>query len=147
MQKKKHLIEQNWFVVLIVFVITFLLLLALSWFEVLGSISGFWYFNYIAIVAFFLFGFFLFEFLQEKITFKFSDAYVGLILLVVLYLAFWLAFRFFYGNSASLNNLSFSDYYVKAGLNLFSSLINSPYIYIALSFFAGWLAFFIKEQK
>ncbi len=145
MEKKKPLTD--WLIVLLTLVITYALLFFLSWVDVFGKIGAFWYFNYIAILAFFFFGYFVFTYLQEKMEFSFSEYYVGLILLFVLYLAYWLAFRVYYGNNATLSGYAFSDYYAKAGLNMFSSLINGPYIYIAVSFFAGWVAFFLKQKS
>jgi len=108
-----------------------------SWFYYLGVFTLFWI------------GYFVFEFLHKEIDskkFSFSEAYIGLILLIILWLGYWIAFRVYYGNIANLNNIAYSDLYTRANMSLFKTLFNSVYIHISLSFFTGWLAFYIKTK-
>lgn len=126
-----------------VFIATFVVLFSLNLFKIFGTWDSILY--WIGAFAMFFIGYFIFEYLQQEIKFNFAESYVGILLLVVLYLGFWLAFRIYYGNIANLNNIAYSEFYTKQNLNLFKDLINSQYIYMALSFFGGWLAFYIDK--
>jgi hypothetical protein len=122
--------KRNLLIVGITFVVSYLLIFLLGKF-VFKSISS-TIINHIFIISFFILGYFLFEILQKEIKFSFSEYYVGIVLLVISYLGFYLAYYF---------------YYRKVVLSsMFSYLISSPYIYVSLGFFAGWLAFMLKEN-
>lgn len=125
---KKESIKKNIFIVGITFIVTYVLLYVLGTTGVFNNINSPWS-NHLFIIAFFFFGYFLFEYLQEKIDFNFSEIYVGFILLIILYLAFYLAYLIYYSQLSGV----------------FNYLINSPYIHIAISFFCGWLAFFFAN--
>jgi len=118
-------IKKNIFIVGITFVVTYVLLYILGITNVFNNINSPWS-NHLFIIAFFFFGYFVFEYLQAKIKFNFAEIYIGVILLITSYLAFYLAYWIYYSQVTGI----------------FSYLINSPYIYMAISFFAGWLAFF-----
>jgi uncharacterized membrane protein len=125
---KKESIKQHILSVIITFVVTYGLLYILGITGVLSNINSPWS-NHLFIIAFFFFGYFLFEYMQEKIDFNFSEIYIGLILLILMYLAFYLAYWIYYSQLTGV----------------FSYLINSPYMHIAISFFCGWLAFFFAN--
>jgi hypothetical protein len=109
----------------IVFVLSYILLYILSATKLINNINSPWS-NHLFIIAFFCFGYFLFDYLQKEINFNFAEIYIGVILLIILYLAFYMAYWVYYSQTT----------------NVFSYLIDSPYIHIAISFFAGWLTFF-----
>jgi hypothetical protein len=125
-----------------VFVATVVILYFLSIFELFGQWDSTLY--YLGVIIFYFIGYFIFEYFQNNIKFNFAEAYIGIILLVILYFGFWLGFRIYYGNLASLNNISYTDFYANSGLNMFKYLITCPYIYLSLSFFGGWIGFCIN---
>ncbi len=130
---------------ILIFVITYVVLYVLSVLGVFAKWTSPLY--YLGTLAFFFISYYLFEFLQKEFNFNFAESYIGLIYLILLYLGFWAAFRIYYGNVASLNNISYSEFYTKQGLNLFKYLISTPYIYLALSAFVGWLTFYFNNFK
>lgn len=120
------------FLIISSFLISFLLIFLLG--KLVFKSINTTFVNYAFIVAFFIFGFFIFEFLDKKLEFDFSEIYVGVILLIILYLGFWFAFLIYYGT------ISMSY--------LMNYLFKSPYIYISLSFFLGWCTYsLIKKVK
>jgi len=114
----------------IVFVVNYVFLYLMSALKVFNSINA-TAANHIFIVAFFIFGVFLFEYLNKELEFNFAEIYVGILLLILLYFAFFFAYWI----------------YSLRITGVFTYLINCPYIFIAISFFAGWLAFFIYHYK
>ena len=127
------------------FISTYVILFILSFFGVFATWDS-WLFYGGTIVTFFI-AYYFFEYIQKEIEFNFAESYIGLLFLIIMYLGFWLAFRIYYGNIASLNNIAYSEFYVKSGLNMFKYMINSPYIYLALSSFGGWVAFYLNNFK
>jgi len=125
-----------------IFIATMVILFSLGLFGVFAKWNSLLY--WLGAICMFFIAYFVFDYLQKEIKFNFSESYIGILLLIILYLGFWLAFRIYYGNIANLNNLPYDEFYVKQNLNLFKSLMDSPYIYMALSFFAGWIAFYIE---
>ena len=130
---------------LAVFIATYAILLIFGFTGIFAKWDSWLYYG--GVFAIFFITYFLFEFLQKEVDFKFAESYIGLIFLILMYLGFWLAFRIYYGNLASLNNISYGEFYKNAGLNMFKYMINSPYIYLSLSAFGGWVAFYIEKFK
>jgi len=115
----------------IVFVVNYILLYILGTTGVFNNVNSPWS-NHLFIIAFFFFGLFLFIYLNENVKFNFAEPYIGLILLIILYFSFYIAYWIYYSQVSGV----------------FNYLINSPYIHISISFFAGWLAFlFISFKK
>lgn len=117
-------------IVLSAFIVNYIFLYVLSLLKVFNDINKPWS-NHLFIIAFFFFGYFLFELFQKEIDFNFAELYVGAILLVLLYFAFFFGYLIYYSQLTGM----------------FSYLITCPYMYIAISFFVGWLAFFFVNIK
>jgi len=130
MSENKTFDKKAFFIGAIVFAINYLFLYLMSATKVFNDLNAYWT-NHLFIICFFFFGYFVFYYLQKEIDFKFSEMYIGVILLIMLYLAFYLAYWIYYSQVSGV----------------FSYLIASPYIHIAISFFAGWLAFFFINFK
>ncbi|PIU22449.1 MAG: hypothetical protein COT14_01110 [Candidatus Diapherotrites archaeon CG08_land_8_20_14_0_20_30_16] len=118
------------FLVGVTFVVTYILLYFLGTNGIFNNINSPWS-NHLFVICFFFFGLFLFDYLQKELEFNFAEFYIGIILLILLYFAFYLAYWIYYSQVQGV----------------FSYLINSPYIHIAISFFGGWLAFFLVNYK
>lgn len=112
----------------IVFILNYILLYILSATKIINNINSPWS-NHLFIISFFVFGYFLFDYLNNELDFNFAEIYVAVILLIILYLAFYCAYWVYYSQTTGV----------------FSYLVNSPYIHIAISFFTGYLAFFFKN--
>lgn len=112
------------------FIVSYILIFLLGQF-VFKSIGN-TFVNHILIISFFVLSFFLFDMLQKEIKFSFSEYYVGLILLILMYFGYYLAYWI---------------YYRKVVLSsLFSYLFLSPFLYVCLGFFFGWITFMLCEQ-
>lgn len=121
------------------FVLSYLILYLLSFFNTFPDFSSILY--YLGPIPMYFIAYYTFSYLQKETNFKFNEPYVGFLLLVILWLGFWMAFRVYYGNIASLNGMNYATFYVNANLDIFRSLMSMPYIYMALSFFFGWIMF------
>jgi len=99
---------------------------------------------YFGVFAIFFLSYYMFVFFQKNIKFNFADSYISIIYLIILYLGYWIGFRIYFGNYASLAHKSFAEYLTLTKTSLWQTLINSPYIYLALAAFAGWIAFYLE---
>ncbi len=131
--------------VLLIFALTYIVLFLINYLGIFGKWTSITY--SIGIIPFFFMTYFVFEYLQKEVEFNFNEPYVGFLLLTMMWLSFWIAFRIYYGNIATLNGIDYSTFYTNANLNMFSYLINNPYIYIALSSFCGWVAFALTSER
>jgi len=124
----KQNIKKDIVIFAVVFIVNYILLFILSATKVISDIGTPWT-NHLLIISFFVFGFLIFEYIQKEIDFNFSEIYVALILIIMLYLGFYLAYLIYYSQTQGV----------------FTYLLNSPYIHIAISFFAGYLTFFLRH--
>ncbi len=124
---KKDL-KKNILIFAAIFVVNYILLYVLSATKLIFDINSPWT-NHLFIIAFFIFGYLIFEYFKKEIDFNFAEIYIGLILLIMLYLGYYMAYWIYYTQTSGI----------------FSSLLSTPYIHIAVSFFMGWLTFFFMN--
>ncbi len=89
----------------------------------------------------------IFIFIEKAVDFNFKEPYIGLILIVFLFLGFYLAFLIYYGQSAIFSSVTFAQVFSQIKINWIKYMTATPYIYFIIGSFFGWAAYAIDKNK
>lgn len=96
----------------------------------------------------FLFIYIVFKNLEKLVKFNFGEIYIGIILLVFLFLGFYVAFVMHYCGGALFTNVKFLQAYKQiSATNWVKFMTLTPYIYFLIGSFLGWVAYAIEKKQ
>jgi pilus assembly protein TadC len=135
----------NYIYVILGIIVTYILSIILSVTKVTAGFKSLLF--YFAPVIGFLLLYVIFKYIETRIKFNFKEYYIGIILLVFLFLGFYVAFLIYYGQTAIFSSVTFSQIFDQLQINWLSYMAATPYVYFIIGAFFGWLAYALEKKK
>jgi len=134
----------NYIYIILGVIVTYILSIVLSITKVIAGFESVLFYC-APVIGFFLI-YIIFKYIETRVKFNFKEYYIGIILIVFLFLGFYVAFLIFYGQSAIFSSVTFSQIFSQIQINWLSYMATTPYVYFIIGSFFGWLAYALDKN-